>query len=332
MSNDIQTEDNARSCETPEYQASAESKIGYISGETFRNRPVEYKAIKGMAFFEGDIILGTVEEMERISKENEKLPHDQLRSIVISGGVFRWPDGKIPFTIENNVPNQARVTDAIRHWEDNTPIRFVWRSQEGSFVTFRKGEEQCSSQVGMTGFQQFITLTDECPTRSVIHEIGHTVGLWHEQSREDRNRFVRIVRKNIQPWMEYNFDQHITDGDDIGEYDYCSIMHYSRFAFSRRRECPTPCPFVGPTIEVLQPTRPCANAIGLATGLSAGDIAAVRHLYPWRQGYTFGSDVTGSPVAFQNRAPDNYNYELIVPVQGGRLRHHWLTYNDAIFT
>ena len=67
---------------------------------------------------------------------------------------------------------------------------------------------------------------------AILHEMGHTVGLWHEQSREDRDQFVRIDWANIQAGMEHNFDQHITDGDDIGDYDYGSIMHYPATAFS----------------------------------------------------------------------------------------------------
>ena len=70
------------------------------------------------------------------------------------------------------------------------------------------------------------------------HEIGHTVGLWHEQSREDRDKFIEIIWENVQDGKQpdgtydptkdarANFDQHITDGDQIGIYDYCSIMHY----------------------------------------------------------------------------------------------------------
>ena len=68
--------------------------------------------------------------------------------------------------------------------------------------------------------------SDGCSMGSVIHEIGHAVGLWHEQSREDRDAFIDINWDNIIEEYKHNFEQHITDGDDIGTYDYCSIMHY----------------------------------------------------------------------------------------------------------
>jgi astacin len=50
---------------------------------------------------------------------------------------------------------------------------------------------------GMKRGRQDLILVDACKRGSVIHEIGHTVGLCHEQSREDRDRFIKINWGNI---------------------------------------------------------------------------------------------------------------------------------------
>jgi hypothetical protein len=35
--------------------------------------------------------------------------------------------------------------------------------------------------------------------RESIHDIGHTLGLWHEQSTSDRDDHIRIIPDNIDP-------------------------------------------------------------------------------------------------------------------------------------
>src|SRR5438105_3040262 len=85
---------------------------------------------------------------------------------------------------------------------------------------------------------------------------------WNSDSRE----YV-MVWKNIIDGFEHNFDQHVTDGDDIGRYDYGSIMHYPADAFAKNPS--------QPTIVV-----PNGISVGQRVALSAGDIAAVQALYP----------------------------------------------------
>jgi hypothetical protein len=251
-----------------EFRPRGNVQTALIRGNTFAVKAVQYVELDGLAIFEGDIVLGTTEE---VAKMTEMLRAETATGVAagvgITGAQFRWPNCRVPFTIDAGLPNQARVTDAIAHWQANTNYRFIARTTEADFVTFRVGGG-CSSSVGRRGGQQFVNLAAGCATGSTIHEIGHVIGLWHEQSREDRDLFVVINWAKVQPGTEHNFDQHITDGDDIGAYDFGSIMHYPRNAFSiDGTDTITPIVVVPPGV-----------VIGQRNGLSAGDIAAARSL------------------------------------------------------
>jgi Astacin (Peptidase family M12A) len=257
-----------------EQRGSPEMGVAVISGATFTAKSVTYYNIDGVAIVEGDIALGTVEQVKAATGQaREALAQgpNVAFAVGISGDQFRWPNCQIPYEIDPALPNQQRVTDAIAHWEANSAFRFPLRTpanatQFPNYVRFTDAGG-CWSQVGMQGGQQTISLGSGCSAGNAIHEIGHTVGLWHEQSREDRDLFVTIHWEHIQDGMAAQFNQHIADGDDIGAYDYGSIMHYPRNAFSKDGQ------------DTITPTDPNAQ-IGQRTALSAGDLAAVRTMYP----------------------------------------------------
>ena len=201
-----------------EFHSSPEVRTALIPGKTFAGKAVQYAVVDGLAIFEGDIVLGTVEEVERDDRAAARRDRGAgVAAVVITGPQFRWPNCRIPFTIDPALPNQNRVTEAIAHWEANTRFRFVARTQRSDglrhlptgqrlFVAGRPARRPAVRQ-------SRARLRHRAAT---IHEIGHVVGLWHEQSREDRDLFVTINFHKIEPGMEHNFDQHITDGDDVG--------------------------------------------------------------------------------------------------------------------
>jgi len=293
---------DAASDETCWFRASDDVRTGYVRGvEKFDVKPVTYNVIDDMAIFEGDIALGTPEEMAEMVSAVESETADDVRDLMsgaspgsvvhgvgLPGLRFRWPNGLMPYTVV--APLRTAVNQAIAHFAANTRIRFVERTaanaaQFPDFVAFEQ-RDGCWSQVGMRGGMQVISLGAGCESLGVVvHEICHALGLWHEQSREDRDTNVRVVWANIQAGREHNFNQQIVDGDDIGGYDFGSIMHYGRRAFSRN------------AMDTIVPLG--GQAIGQRTGLSAGDIAAIRAMYPQLEASTSwrGTQFSGTVAA-----------------------------------
>ncbi len=219
-------------------------------------RTVRVQVVEGEALWQGDIVLGAV---ERVGK-------GERGSAVITGERLRWPGGVIPYVIDDDVPEPERVEEAIGHWNEKTGIRLVARGGEANYVQFRRRNGfACSSNVGMIGGRQFINLPDTCARGSVIHEIGHAVGLFHTQSREDRDLFVRVNEDGIERvnWSQY--ESQVAAADDVGAYPYDSIMHYWTGGFALGG-------------EYAMATVPEGIPVGQRDGLAASDLDTVARI------------------------------------------------------
>lgn len=227
-------------------------------------RSITYEQVNKFAVVEGDILIGKAEDLQH-----------QGAVITTKLGGSRWPNGVVAYEISEDLPfiNKLAIYQAIDHWKKNTNIEFAEltsknRYEHKDYISFVPAEgTTCSSYVGRQGGKQEINLSPRCTTMNTVHEIGHAMGLWHEQSRSDRNSYIRIVWENIDEPHRYNFDQHLTDGKDVGEYDYGSIMHYGQFAFTKNGQAT-----IIPLVDGVE--------IGQRMRLSEKDIAAIKAMYP----------------------------------------------------
>ncbi|KAG9260968.1 low choriolytic enzyme [Astyanax mexicanus] len=184
---------------------------------------------------------------------------------------FKQRDGtvSVPYVISNQFSSRERrvIEDAMKSFQSSTCVRFVPRQREQDYILIRS-LDGCFSFVGRRGGGQIVSLNrNGCVFFGVVqHELLHALGFNHEQTRSDRDQHVRILFQNVIRGQEHNFQKIRTLNLDT-PYDYNSIMHYGRFAFSRNRE---------PTIIPI----PNSNAvIGRATEMSRVDIQRINRLY-----------------------------------------------------
>jgi len=221
-----------------------------------------------------------------------------------------WP-GVVPYVFDSNVSmaNRVETIASMQAVEAVCTLRFVpWDFDAFIWVRIRDSSSDSNpgnnSQVGMSFPAQILNMTSWTgtpgPNWILVHELGHLIGFYHEHTRPDRGNFVTINTNNIQDGRGDQFELE-GSADAYGPYDFDSIMHYARCAFSIG--CPTACTTCTPaqqTITVHPPyTSQWQNNIGQRTHLSYWDSLVMSFLYrrpEWRFQAAGGDD--GGPGDF----------------------------------
>ncbi|XP_076318237.1 zinc metalloproteinase nas-4-like isoform X2 [Tachypleus tridentatus] len=174
----------------------------------------------------------------------------------------RWPHNTIYYKIDSVfTPAQREVIlQAMEEYQKHTCIKFVERRNEENYIFIHSSVgkftrpvqiinkkycsvNSCWSHVGKVGgLQEFSLQTPACINKGIImHEMMHTIGFWHEQSRADRDDYVNIHWDNIRAHEKHNFNKYtLFEIDHLKEtYDYKSIMHYHAWAFALDFNKPT---------------------------------------------------------------------------------------------
>ncbi|OWA52548.1 putative High choriolytic enzyme 1 [Hypsibius exemplaris] len=147
-----------------------------------------------------------------------------------------WSNGTVPYTIkieEFSSTDISLIENAIREMMANTCLKFLPRANEKSYITFTRATDGCYTSVGQISGQQRIYLHSSCLTLigEIQHEIMHVLGFQHEQSREDRDKYVHVIFDNIPSALHNQFAKY--KGRTFGlPYDYNSIMHFAHNTFS----------------------------------------------------------------------------------------------------
>lgn len=217
---------------------------------------------------EGDIIddddTRAKMELERKAADGEASVFDAL-----NGG--KWANGVVPYVF-GSVGNYARsqIQKAIKEYAAKTCIRFVPRTNQKDYVQFN-AKGGCYSQIGRTGRGwQEISIGRGCESLgTVIHEMMHAIGFYHEQSRRDRDQYVNIYWDNIQSNMKFNFNMYRAGQATTHSepYDKGSVMHYSSYSFSKNRR---------PTIVSKTNSK---ERLGNNSGFTAIDIRQINKHY-----------------------------------------------------
>src|SRR5690606_26286236 len=114
-----------------------------------------------------------------------------------------WPNGRVPYQIQSSVDSvtKARVLQAMDEWETKSEkrVRFVKATaSDDPVLVIAAGSKPITNFVGYDSSKNSrIELRTPEYITVIRHELGHALGLHHEQRRSDRSDHIQVKTGNI---------------------------------------------------------------------------------------------------------------------------------------
>lgn len=257
----------------------------------------------------------------KIDEETKSREEKRRLSLAVVDANRKWDGGVVCYDYNSDYPftttQKSYIGDAMKVYEDHTNVRFLPLSTckskkltqycEGcvNYVDFKHPStgRDCNSSIGVNDVgPQIMNLADRCfeiddslktNYGSAMHEIGHSIGLYHEHQHPGRKIGVFWDDISQSLWAEMK-QRDVSVG---GAYDPDSVMHYPMsYGFCYPTICSSTvtescvkdgtkfCGLNDNANSCTEPTKAiCDNArtktIGQRKGLSQGDLDAINELY-----------------------------------------------------
>jgi chitodextrinase len=231
--------------------------------------PTYVNEVNGEYWFSEDISI-TQEQFEQLRQQADP----ESRSLFTKSLSKVWPKGVVYYRMPEqgtlNAGNYKVFLDNVKKAfnliSSKTRITFVQQTNQKEYIYFTYANGNSSPLGWSQGKANQIRMYNINSVGIIAHEILHSLGVYHEQSRPDRDKYIIVYPERIAPANRFNYNISWS-AQMSGTFDFNSLMLYSSDGFA------------------INPKVPCMTKLdgswihGQRRGLSEGDYVGLNELY-----------------------------------------------------